>query len=692
MSTFVLEIGTEELPARFLKGEEQELQLRFKQALSDYSIEYESIRVMSTPRRAVVILNGVNPVQLEKEEEISGPPSRIAYVNGEPTKALEGFLRTNSISLDSVYTVMTEKGEYIAARKHTGGAPVSALLAQICPEIISSIPFAKRMKWGNQTFAYARPLRWILALFDSEIVSFQVGPVKSSNFIYGHRIHGAGPFTVSSANDYIKIVTESASITPDSADRRAFIISEGEKLASEVHGIVQWKESLLDEVQGLCEHPVPVLGKFDDSYLEIPAEVLLTSMESHQKSFGLRNEQGTLLPYFLTVANLTPQDVNIVRHGWERVLKARLEDAAFFWRQDMSDNFDAWLEKLDNVIFIGRLGSVGEKTRRLEQLCSWLAERCDKTISSKDAARAGRLSKSDLVSGMVGEFDTLQGIMGGIYAEKKGESPNVSNALKEQYLPAGPDTDIPSTKLGAILSMADKADTLVGCFGLGMIPTGTADSNGLRRCALGIIRILLDYGFDIDIHDFLAKAQSLYGEREWKLSEADALSKLEEFFRDRIKNFFQGKGIDTLTVEAAMPKGNIDLRRISRCIQALQNFSSSDDYISAVQTFKRVSNIIAKHGNPKTSVWQDSLLKEAAEIEFANCLKEFLPQFDKAYQDAQYSEMFSLLKLLRVNIDNFFNKIMVMCDDAAIAENRCCMLFALLQRLSKAADFTALKV
>ena len=694
MSTFVLEIGSEELPARFLPGEEAELRARFTTALQDAGIDYAGLRVMSTPRRAVVLLDGVNPVQLEKEEEISGPPCRVAYTpDGAPSKALEGFVRTNGVSLADVYTITTEKGEYVAVRKRTGGAKAADLLAEICPSIIAALPFGKRMKWGSNTFAYARPLRWILALFDADVVPFSVGPVTSGNQTCGHRIHGHGPFTVPRAEDYLRVVTEQGGVTPDAAQRRSAIVDGGNRLAAAAGGTVQWKDSLLDEVQGLVEHPVPLLADFDPAYLEVPRQVLLTSMESHQKSFGIEGANGELLPHFLTVLNITPEDMDVVKRGWERVLRARLEDARFFWQADLRETFDRWLQKLDTVIFIGGLGSMGDKTRRLEALCRWLAESCAPKLAD-DAARAGRLSKADLVSGLVGEFDTLQGIMGGIYAGRKGESAAVADALGEQYLPAGPDSPLPKSLAGALLSMADKADTLAGCFGLGMIPTGAADPNGLRRCALGIIRIMLDFGLTIDVRQFFAKAQQLYGDRQWKLAPHDALDKLMEFFAARLRNYFMSQGQDTLLVDAALGAGAEDVKDCGARLAALAAFSQATDYEAAVQTFKRVANILRKQGQAEelSDHWDPALLREDAEKELAAVLEEMLPRLDALWATHDHAAALACLSDVRPAVDAFFAGVMVMCDEADLRRNRLSMLHGLGSRVARLADFSALQM
>ena len=694
MATFVLEIGSEELPSRFLAPEEGELASRFSGALDEAGLEYGALRVMSTPRRAVVIVEDLNPVQVEREEVVSGPPVRVAYdAEGKPTKALEGFVRTNACALEDVFRVETDKGEYVAVRKRTGGAPAAGLLADICPTVITALSFQKRMHWGSYSLAYARPLRWLLALLDDAIVPFTVGPMTSGRETCGHRIHGAGPFAVAHANEFLATLAGPCAITIDPAQRRNIIIEGGNAQAAAAGGKVLWKDSLLDEVQGLAEHPVPLLADFDPAYLEVPREVLLTSMESHQKSFGIEGANGELLPHFLTVLNLTPEDMGVVKRGWERVLRARLEDARFFWRADLRDTFDHWLQKLDTVIFIGGLGSMGDKTRRLEDLCRWLAESCAPDLAD-DAARAGRLSKADLVSGLVGEFDTLQGIMGGIYAGRKGESKAVAEALGEQYLPAGPDSPLPKSLAGALLSMADKADTLAGCFGLGMIPTGAADPNGLRRCALGIIRIMLEFGLAVDVRQFFAKAQQLYGDRQWKLAPHDALDKLMEFFAARLRNYFMSQGQDTLLVDAALGAGAEDVKDCGARLAALATFSMAADYEAAVQTFKRVANILRKQGQAEefSDHWDPALLREDAEKALASTLEEMLPRLDALWAAHDHAAALACLSAVRPAVDAFFAGVMVMCDDVELRRNRLSMLHGLGSRFARLADFSALQM
>ncbi len=705
MSLFVLEIGSEELPARFLDSQAKELQKRFSLAFEENGVGYSTIEVLTSPRRAVVFVHDIQAVQLEKEEVVAGPPARIAMdEHGKPTKALEGFLRTNGVELKDIFLEETPKGSYVHVRKRSGGAKTTQLLEHICPAVISALPFPKKMCWGAQTFTYARPLRWILALFDDDVVPFSVGPVQSGNVSMGHRVHsqqedGSIGITIENASEYLHKVRTMGFVEPDAAIRRQRIIDGGNTAAEQLNARVLWKDSLLDEVQGLCEHPIPVIGSFDPHFLEVPQQVLLTSMESHQKSFGLQNADGELLPYFLTVSNTKAHDMRLVQNGWERVLRARLEDARFFWNSDLTTEFNTWLEKLNSVIFIGALGSMGDKTRRIAELCSWLVDNCavknaTSLPSKEDAKRAGLLSKADLVSGMVGEFDTLQGIMGGIYALKKGEKEDVATALQEQYLPAGPESAMPKTLLGAFLSMADKADTLVGCFGLNMIPTGTADPNALRRAALGIIRCLLEFDLNLDIAAFFKKAHELYAQIPWKLPADESLAKLQEFFHARLKNYWQGQGKNTLLVDSILAAPSPDVCIAASRLHALTKLHDSEQYLAAVQTFKRVSNIIRKQGQAYdlTGQYQHTLLQEAAEKALADNLDTILPRFDTLWQENDFDSIPQLLLDVRPAIDSFFDAVMVICDDEQLRINRLNLLKALTKRMEKFADFTALQI
>ncbi len=698
MSHFVLEIGVEELPARFLASLERDLHDRFETLFREHALTFDSLTVDTTPRRAVVHARGLLSSTPVREEVALGPSVKAAYdAEGNPTKAALGFARGQGTDVSALFRQQTPKGEYVAVRKSVGGVSASSIIAEAAPSLIASLPFPKRMHWGPSHFLFARPLRWVVALMDGEVVPFTVADVQSGRMTTGHRVHGRGPFEVASADDFDAVMAEKCGVTLSGAERRRVVVEGGNALARSVNGRILWKESLLDEVQGLCEHPEPILGGFDPSFLELPSVVLLTSMETHQKSFGVESADGKLLPYFLTVANLTSREPDVVKKGWERVLRARLEDARFYWNTDMKASFEVWKEKLDHVIFLGPLGSMGDKCRRLSELCRWLAgqegvARAAK-VDPESAAVAGRCAKADLVSQMVGEFDTLQGIMGGIYGHKMGLDPAAADAIAEQYLPAGPDTPVPSTDLGALLSMADKADTLVGCFGLGNIPTGAADPFALRRCALGIARILIEKGYRIRVEDLFAKAQSLYSENiRWKLDKAEALAKLNDFFAGRVKNYFLTQGNDTLIVEAVMGAGCSDVWAASRRLAALTAESSKPGFADTAQTFKRVANILRKQGEGATGDFSRELLSEEPEKALADALDAMTARFDELWAEDRFDELLVLMEGVRPAVDAFFGGVMVMAEDMDVRANRLNLLQVLLSRMSRVADFSALQM
>lgn len=691
MDKVILEIGTEEIPARFLSGLEKEAVDLFSTFLTEKAA-FTDLKVESsvTPRRTLIVSH-LPEIQPVCEEQVSGPASRVAFdVDGNPTKAAYGFAKTVGIDVKDLFRIQTEKGEYIAGMKKRGGGLTLDILAEMFPKIVSSFSFAKRMRWGSGSFAYARPIRWILALFGDQVIPFTIGGVRSGRLTYGHRVMGAGPFEVPNADQYEQIITKKGCIDLQSHQRRNIIVKQGEADAEKIHGKVIWKESLLDEVQGLVEKAVPLIGDIDPSFLELPREVLLTSMETHQKSFGIEDQNGKLLPHFLTVLNLIPKDINIVKKGWERVLRARLEDARFFWKTDLASSFDHWLNILDSVIFLAPLGSMGDKTRRVSQLCATIAEAVGH--DSKEAARAGRVSKADLVSAMVGEFDTLQGIMGGIYAKKMGESESVAAALSEQYLPAGPDSAVPNTELGSILSIADKIDTLVGCFGLGMIPTGAADPYALRRCALGIIRIILDRGYRFDLSALFTQARELYGDCKWKMNLSEAGQRLQEFMAGRMRNYLLLNGFDKPLVDAIMAVQPEDFCFVWQRAEALSVLEKEADFTALTQTFKRVANIIRKQSTPLTGKWNIDLLREDAEKVLADRLIELFTTFESHWAKHAVPALFRDLAGIRPVVDALFDSVMVISEDADLRINRLNLLKSLALRMERLADFAALQV
>jgi len=701
MSEFILEIGTEEMPARFVPRLGQELVELFERLLAEARIDHAGVKAYATPRRLVAHVSGLSLSQRLEEEIVSGPPVKIAYADGKLTKAGEGFAKTQGVAEEDLFVQQTPKGEYLAAKKRVGGGRTQDILPELCLSAFKALSFPKRMKWGSLDFLFGRPLRWVLALLDADVVHLEIAGLTSGRITNGHRVLGPGPWTVDSAADYFDTIRDKANVVLDARERLELVRSEGDRLAATLGGSVVWDEGLLLEVANLVEYPRPILGEFARLYLELPAQVLLTSMQSHQKSFGIKGADGNLLPHFLTTLNIEPTDMAIVKKGWERVLKARLEDARFFWEADLATEFDEWLAKLDSVVFLGPLGSMGDKSRRLEVLCGKLAVACD--LPEADMKRAGRLAKADLMSELVYEFDCLQGVIGGIYARKKGESELVAQAIAEQYLPAGPDSPVPATLSGALLAIADKADTMAGCFGLGMIPTGAADPYALRRAALGISRIIVEHGLRLRLDEVLAWAQEGYEKAEgfagvkWKLAPAEARVKMLDFFGQRLRALFAaGEGADSRVADAALGAGFADIRTLKMRFDALTAFSRQADFEQAVLTFKRASNIIRKQGAEAGAALSveinDALLETEEERVLAAALRESAGRFEELWAADDFAGLFAMLGELRPAVDAFFDGVMVMAEDPGLRQNRLNMLFTLVERLGRLADFSALQV
>lgn len=689
MQHFVFEIGVEEMPARFLPLLDEELREAFAAGLTESGLEYAVVTTASTPRRLVVDVTGLADVQRTEETLVMGPPARIAFDDaGQPTPAALGFARSQSVDFAQIHVQTTDKGDYLALKKTVGGRSAKELLVEICSSVLPSLSFPKKMQWLGKDCSFGRPVRWLLALLGDEVVPVQFAGLVAGNETRGHRVMGPGPFSVPHADEYARIVRDKGRVVLGVADRKAAIRDQGDVLAQEVGGRVEWSETLLEQVGNLVETPCAILGGFDPKFLVLPDEVLLTSMETHQKSFGLRGADGALRPYFLTAANIESREPALVRKGWERVLRARLEDARFFWESDQKVTMKTWLDKLDKVIFIGPLGSMGEKTRRLERLAGKIAALVEPALAA-DAGRAGRLSKADLVSEMVCEFDDLQGKMGGIYARLAGENETVAQAVYEHYLPAGPDSALPSSLAGSIVSLADKLDNLAGCFGLGMMPTGAADPYALRRNALGVCRIILEMGLRVDIRVLLREAQAGYSGVDWKIAPDEALDKLVDFFAQRLKAYWSAQGVETLVVEAGMGVGFLDIFDTWQRISALYAFSREADFSSAALTFKRAAGIIRKQeaGEAFSGQVRVELLENDAERAFWNTLQKTEPVWAELAGQGRYPEMLAQLHTLRPVVDAFFDGVMVLCEDAAVRINRLTLLSRLVTILGGVADF-----
>ncbi len=696
MPHFLFEIGFEEMPARFLAGLTEEARVLFTDMLAQAKVDGGAVAAFATPRRLVVSIPDMAAKSRREEEVVTGPPERVGFdASGNPTPAAVGFAKGQGADVGAVFIQETSKGRYLALRKTTGGQDTLTLLPAICLEAVRKLSFPKRMRWGSRDFAFGRPVHWFLALLDAAVVPFELDGITSGRATQGHRIMGSGPFEVPTAKDYFAIIRDQGKVVLDARERESLVRGQAEAQAREAGGTAVINPALLAEVTGLTEYPVVIMGHLDPKFLQVPREVLITSMETHQKSFAVQDAKGGLLPVFLTTLGLAPANVDLVRRGWERVLTARLEDARFFWEADLATDLETWLAKLESVVFLAGLGSMRDKARRLERLCGLLAETVQPEITL-EVSQAGRLAKADLVSDMVGEFAELQGVMGGIYARRKGQSEIVSTAIAEQYLPAGPDSPVPASLAGAILSVADKADTLAGCFGLDMAPTGAADPYALRRQALGICRIIIEHNLRVNLMELLQAAIDGYGDIKFKVDRTHALARLLDFFGQRLRAYFTGRGYDTLVVEAGVGASFEDIAALAARLEALAAFAAKPDFDQAVLTFKRAANIIRKQGagagQPLTGLIRPELLTEPAEQELFTTCADVFPRYDALFASGDYDAVLDLLYELRPTVDAFFDNVMVMCDDMDLRLNRLNLLKSLVDRLGRVADFAALQV
>jgi glycyl-tRNA synthetase beta chain len=488
-----LEIGSEEIPAGFIPRAMAEMELIITRELTNARLSFAEVRTLGTPRRLALVVKGIPAIQPDAEITAAGPSIKAAYdADGRPTRAAEGFARGQGVDVSELKVITTEKGEYLAAIKQETGRQTRLILAEMLPKLIGEIPFKKSMRWGDLDVRFARPIHWIVALFDNSVVPFSFGNITSGDLSRGHRFMANNPFPVRDYAHYLE-ECERHFVIPDPEKRKKIIRRETHRMAESAGGRLLPDEGLLEEVTYLAEYPSVVAGTFPTEFLQVPKEVLITSMRSHQRYFSIVDVDGKLMPGFITVNNTLTEDPSVVVKGNERVLRARLSDARFFFDEDRKVKLEARVESLKSVVYQQKLGTSFEKMERFRALAKSLADFLDPAISG-NVEQTACLCKADLVSGMVGEFPEVQGIMGREYALLEGIEPAVANAIAEHYLPTQAGGELPASDIGAIVSICDKLDTICGCFGVGLIPTGSADPYALRRSAIGIINIILDKG------------------------------------------------------------------------------------------------------------------------------------------------------------------------------------------------------
>ncbi|NLJ99714.1 MAG: glycine--tRNA ligase subunit beta [Clostridia bacterium] len=684
---YLLEIGTEEMPARFIPATLNELGIKAKELFKIEMLTYRGIKTYGTPRRLALQVKGLEGFQKDYQEEIKGPPHRIAYDDsGNPTKAALGFARKQGIDVKDLESVDIDGTTYVYAIHKKKGEPVEKVLPRILPDLIKSLEFAKPMRWGDKETRFVRPIRWIVSVYDSEIIHFTYAGVEAGNLTKGHRFLANKEVEVTNASRYLEIL-ESRKVIVDQDKRRELVWQGIEELASKNKGLVKDDKDLLEEVNYLLEYPTAICGDFDEEYLKLPEEVLVTSMREHQKYFPIYNDEGRMLPKFITVRNGMGDPMGIVRQGNERVLQARLADADFFYSEDLKSSLSSRVNHLKNVVFQEGLGSVFDKCQRLQNMITFISETFDMDRAfMEDARRAAYLCKADLTTNMVIEFPELQGLMGYYYARHSGERESVSRAIKEHYMPRFSEDKLPASDVGKLLSMVDKLDNIIGCFSLGIQPTGSQDPYALRRQALGFCKLILDFNKNLSFEDMWKHSYMEFSDNvELELTWEDVNKPLSEFFHQRVVNVLEDEGYRHDIIQAAMSVGWGDLVDLRKRVKALKEFEKNRSFNVLLTGFNRASNL--SQGYRGDEIRKD-LLVEDSEKELYNSFIEVDGLTEEMLRTGDYLGALRRIADLSRPIDNFFDDVMIMVKDEKIRNNRLALLKAISSLMSSIGDLS----
>lgn len=684
----LFEIGLEEVPARFLRTAMEQLEERTVKWLEASRVAHGEVKSYATPRRMAVLVKDVAEKQTDVSEEVKGPSRKIALdENGNWSKAALGFARSQGVEPDSFTFKELGGVEYIYVTKNSIGVETLEILTEGLNGILTSMTFPKNMRWGQYEFKFVRPIKWIVALLGSDVIDMEITGVKSGNVTRGHRFLG-GEAVIPEASAYVDVL-RGQHVIVDVKERQEMIVSQINALAQEKDWNIAVKEDLLEEVLFLVETPTVLFGTFDPSFLQIPQDVLITSMREHQRYFPVLNKQGQLLPYFVTVRSGDSRSLDVIAKGNEKVLRARLSDAKFFYEEDQKLQIKEALSKLESIVFHEELGTIGDKVRRIRRIADSLAVKLAVPAEAADSvSRAADICKFDLVTQMVYEFPELQGVMGEDYARKAGEKESVAKAVFEHYQPRFAGDAVPSTHVGSIISIADKIDTIVGCFSIGIIPTGSQDPYALRRQAQGIVQIILEHKLPVTLSDVFGIALSVHEDiRVLKRSGDEIRKDLYEFFNLRVKKLLsEEQRYDVVDAVISAGFDNV-VSVVSRGNALMDAVNGADDFKTIVESFNRVSNLAAKAG--KIAV-NPGLFSEAEESKLHEAWLAIRQPYQVAMTESNGERALSLLSGLKERITGFFDSVMVMAEDEAVKANRLALLSSIDSDLKRYADFSKL--
>lgn len=682
---FLFELGTEELPPVALPELERALADGIRNGLATAGLPHGDLISYAAPRRLAVLVRDIAEQQPEQLLKRRGPPVSAAFdKTGQPTRAATAFAESCGVDMASLSRVTEGKGEFLYFEGSKPGAPTNSLLAAIIQTALDALPIPKRMRWGASDAEFVRPVHWLILRFGNEVLDATLLDTRAGSTTRGHRFHAPGELSLPTPADYAEVLFKSGHVIAHFGERRERIREQVESAAARLGGRAVFDDALLDEVTALVEWPVPVEGRFDDAFLELPREVLISTLQEHQRYFPVEDAAGKLTPWFITISNIDSRDPSRVREGNERVVRPRLSDAAFFQRQDRRAPLRSWREGLDRVTFQAKLGSIGDKVRRISNLASQIAPLVGGQATL--ATQAAELCKCDLLSAMVGEFPELQGITGANYAIADGEPAEVASAIREHYLPRGAGDELPSTPTGIAVALADKLDTLAGIFGIGQKPSGTKDPFALRRAAIGVLRILLERRLDLDLADLVAKAVALQ-----PVSTPDTQSDVLGFMMDRLRAIQLEAGHGSESFDAVQATGSTRPGDIQLRLEALRRFRELPEAESLAAANKRIANILKKTETGSLSTNIDvASLREPAEQNLASALDAIASSVDAHLRSAEYDAALTLLASLRPTIDAFFNDVMVNDPDAALRANRLALVNRVRTLFSGVADLSRL--
>ncbi|MFP1981914.1 glycine--tRNA ligase subunit beta [Lonsdalea quercina] len=685
--TFLVEIGTEELPPKALRQLAQSFAANFSAELDAAGLTYQAVNWFAAPRRLALKVTALSASQPDREVEKRGPAISQAFdASGQPTKAAEGWARGCGITVDQAERLTTDKGEWLLFRAQVKGQAAQTLLPGMVSVALGKLPIPKLMRWGNSDVQFVRPVHTVTMLLGDELIPGTVLGIESARTLRGHRFMGEAEFTIDNADQYPEILLERGKVVADYEARKAMIKRDAEQAAQKIGGKADLSESLLEEVASLVEWPVVLTATFEEKFLAVPAEALVYTMKGDQKYFPVYDDAGKLLPHFIFVANIESKDPQQIIAGNEKVVRPRLADAEFFFNTDRKKRLEDHLPRLETVLFQQQLGSLRDKTDRIQALAGWVAKQIGADVNH--ATRAGLLSKCDLMTNMVFEFTDTQGVMGMHYARHDGEDEDVAVALNEQYQPRFAGDDLPSSPVACALAIADKMDTLAGIFGIGQHPKGDKDPFALRRAALGALRIIVEKQLPLDLQTLTEEAVRLYGD---KLTNANVVDDVIEFMLGRFRAWYQEEGHTVDTIQAVLARRPTRPADFDARVKAVSHFRTLEQAVALAGANKRVSNILAKSTESLNDSVQASLLKEKEEIQLATYVTALNSKLAPWFAEGRYQEALVELAQLREPVDSFFDKVMVNAEEQEVRINRLTLLNELRNLFLKVADISVLQ-